>query len=402
MSMKNFFSRNNFVFIYVCVVLFCFIPYGFCNVYLTFLPEKEHYTGALFLILSFAIMHKINHVDVTIKNIFFMQLIGLILVGIFHGFILPVYGNFVRMALAMSLIILIESTIGLRLFFRRYNLWILLMMILGVITLLLILSGFSPISVVEDRGDGRLVYNYILSFSKYDLSNSFDFRPSGFFDEPGAMGNWGIYALVINKLFFDDKKMERLLSLFIITTLSLGSIIQLLLYFIVTINFKRKVNSLLLLIVPVVAYWGLLSTKDTELDFIYKNSIVRIEQTFKQGKTEGNVSVGNREVLAEKAYKAFQENPLFGSPKVYDEYMADNIYEPLANYGIIGSMLVLSPFIWIFFRSIKIRDYLLLKMWFVLIVGFAHRPFHTQLLNFFIIYSMIILIKQVRHKKIFI
>lgn len=397
--MNSVLSRENIIFIYVCTVLFCFLPYGFCNFYLSFLPEKEHYTQAFFLILSFAIMHKKIHVDVTIKNIFFMQLFGFLLVGIFHSFILPVFANFVRMSLSLSLIVLIESTIGLREFFRRYNIWILIMMILGSITFLFILSGFSPISVVEDRGDGRLFFNYILSFSKYDLSQGFDFRPSGFFDEPGTMGNWGLYALVFNKLFIDNKKIERLLSLFIVTTLSLGAIFQLLLYFVVTINFKRKVNSILLLIIPIVAYFALLSTKDTELDFIYKNSIVRVEKTFEQGKSEGNVSVGNREVLADKAYKAFQESPLFGSPKVYDEYMADNIYEPLANYGIIGSLLILSPFIWIFFRSIRMRDYLLLKMWFVLIVGFAHRPFHSQLLNFFIVYSMIILIKQIRCKK---
>lgn len=78
------------------------------------------------------------------------------------------------------------------------------MAILGVFTWVLVtFFHYSPLFSLPDRADGRNINNYLFTFNKIDLSDASNaFCYAGFFDERGAMGYWGMFALIlINYLY---------------------------------------------------------------------------------------------------------------------------------------------------------------------------------------------------------
>lgn len=390
-------------FLYVLSVLLLFYPYVVKDVYLPFMPTKMHFVALPLLILTF-IFSQTNGAAARIKKVIVFpitQTFGLFVVGLIHGNILPSIGYTLEMLLAISLIYLIEKRIGLMNFVKMYNRWILLMAILGLITFFLVtFTAFQPISIVQDRIDNRNIYNYLFSFSKSDIIWT-TFRYAGFFDEPGAMGYFGLYALLFNKLFIKDTRFETILIIALLFTFSLGYYAQLLLYLVLFYVVKMRTNSRLTIIVLVTAMIALAYyTKDTEYSSIYNNTIGRIEAI--QGVSAQGVETDEyRYEVTNKAKRFYLESPLFGSAKADDTYVSDNIYEPLAKYGIIGSLFIYSPFILLLIWGISSKNKDLLKATAVMILGFWHRPFHPLLLYFFITYLFIVMASEYKRKGIY-
>lgn len=398
---------NWWVFLYAMGALFCFYPYEFYTFYLTFLPDKPYITASVFCVVTilflFIVAGKVKGFTKGFLFVVLVQLFGYYSVALMHTNLMPAIGITPSILLALLLLLVIENTMGVCEFFKRYNHWILIMAILGVATWALVTFwGFSAISVVEDRADGRMIANYGLTFSKFkEFLDLGALRYGGFFDEAGAMAYWGIFALVFNKLFIKSRRFEILLSVLLILTFSIGYYIQLIVYYaLFSLGKVKPVHIITSFFVIGLVVFGLYSAKDTALNAVYEMTFNRVQAYSEQAEDNGGtLEVGNRAVLTENAKKIFLNNKLFGADLGEDAEAGNNIYEPLAQYGIIGTLFVYFPFIFMLYFGFKSKNKEIWKCALVLIIGCLHRPFHSNLLSFFIIYSLILMCVQANKQR---
>jgi hypothetical protein len=391
-----------FVFLFTLFLIGCFYPYEFNSVYLFFLPSTAYvkcllFIGPLFLafILTYRSKGKIQSVNILI----FIQWFGLSLVSLKRGSFNAIVSQTILLFFLLLLLYFVRNTIGYTAFYKKYNRWIFLMALLGATAWFAnTFFGFMPLYALPDVANPeRLIYNYGLTFAVDD--ESLYFRYAGFFDEPGAMGLWGLYALIMNRLFIKEKWMEIPLVLCLLLTFSAGFIIQLLIYIILFSTSKgNRSRGVIIVVFLVIAYFLISLTRDTNLGFVYEMTLGRFEAM--QNASDGSIFVDNRANSSEIALKEFLNNPILGTDRL-DLELGNNIFEPLALYGVVGSLFILFPFFWLLFRSFKYKDYDTFKAGIVIISGFFHRPFHSDLLYYFILYGIIILFLE-RNRKILI
>lgn len=388
-----------FVFLSALFILLCYYPYEFYSVYFLFMPNEFLYSQLMFLALV-ALLYigcrAKRKLPGKVLMIFLMQFSGFALYNNHHGLNLNSYiASLVQMALPVVMILWIDSSIGILNFFKKYNKWIMWMAILGAFTWVLVtFFHYSPLFSIPDRADGRIIYNYLFTFNKTDMNDMANvFCYAGFFDERGAMGYWGMFALIFNKLFIQNKKMEYILIACLLLTFSMGFYFQVIFYILLFYYSKQGMNRKLLMtfaLICVIVGAGM--TRGTKFNSIYDNSIGRFVEIFETSQTDKTIAVSTRATLTEAAWDEFVRNPWFGTNKKDDlDLYTDNIYEPLVLYGIVGTPFVLFPFIWLLFYGLR-NNRALFKCMLVVFLGFFHRPFHQSLLYGFILYSLIYII----------
>lgn len=390
--------HNILYFLFVLFSLFLLYPYEFTAVYLPFLPLKEYrIVFFLFLVTSLVSLVFVRKYKIEATSLIFIQAIGFSFVELSHGKFLPIFDYTLKMLMAGLLLGLVSNTIGLKEFYKKYNRWIVVMAILGCITFFLVtFKDYQPLYFIQDRADTRLIYNYILTFTKSDVLSSNDFRYAGFFDEPGAMAFWGLFALLINKLFIKDKYLEIILIPCLLVTFSMGFYVQLFVYIVLfTISKKNISKHIFALVMIFVLGIGVSMLENSKYDFIYQSTVGRAEKLLDEG-SESDMSqgVGNRAEYQEKAYREFIKGPLLGTSEADSLDLGDNFFEPLAKYGVLGTLLLYSPLFAILIMSLRRKKYDVTKAVIVILIGFFHRPLHMNMLTFFIIYSMYIFTKQ--------
>lgn len=211
-------------------------------------------------------------------------------------------------------------------------------------------------------------------------------RFAGFFDEPGQMAFWGIWALIFNLLFIQSKHVERALIICLVFTFSLAYYIQLFL-FLILFKIKNIRNAILICGVTLAIGGAIYSMKES-YPILYRFTFERLEID-RSGKIQGD----NRTNLAEIAKKVFVQHPAFGigARKAVEtmEYMGDNPYTLLAYDGIVGTINTYLPLIFLICWNYKRKC--LMKAVFILAVGYLQRPFSVYFISSFILYSFIIL-----------
>ena len=103
----------------------------------------------------------------------------------------------------------ISISTNLKIGCKTYDVWLVVQAISGTIGILLVLGGLlQPIFKFVEM-DMRPGY----FFGLFTTNTYFGglVRNAGFYDEPGALAFWGIYALIINKMFVKNTKIEILL-----------------------------------------------------------------------------------------------------------------------------------------------------------------------------------------------
>lgn len=398
-TIPNKSSRRWFWF--VMIILLSFYPYKLANAYYPFIVSNIQtiFFVSLILITIFILTNKRIRIPKPISLIAMIMIIGCL----FSFFVTGhkyYYHKLIILAGALVLILIVYNKIGMRPFFIVYNRWILIMSILGVLGFALALSGIAPISTFVATEDERLISSWIITFTKQSSPNAGFIRYAGFFDEPGAMGYWGVFALVINKLFIKDQKLEIFLIISLLFTFSMGFYVQIVFFLIMSLlgkndSFVKKTIWIFMIIGSIVI---LNSTKGTKYNHVYEATIER----FEQASTGGELMEGtSREKLTNDTKEIFYENPWLGIGWPIDdrEYFGDNPYETLAHDGIIGTIYLYFPFLLLLYWSIVRRDYELFAMVVFMAVGFMHRPFHFNYLTFFIFYSIPLMYYQEIVKK---
>lgn len=245
---------------------------------------------------------------------------------------------------------------------------------------ILIFCGLlSPITTFENV-DGREAYCYGLTCSNYVVGNLI--RIAGYFDEPGALAYWGVFALLFNKLFINNKIVEFTLVIGLFFTLSAAYFVQIVLYFIFFYftHLKKNIIPLILILSLVFVGFQKLGTNDVVASYTVER--------FAGGKIQSS-----RTELSMVAKRAFLKNPIVGcGAKKFEsmQYMGDNPFEIPAKDGIVGLIITYLPLILVFLRYYKRKEVLFAAL--ILSAGYLQRPFHIHILHSFMLYLFVILL----------
>lgn len=270
-------------------------------------------------------------------------------------------------------------------FIKTYNIWLVFQVVAGTIGFLLVVMGIlQPIFEFREM-DGRPGY----FFGLFATNTYFDglVRNAGFYDEPGALAFWGMYALIINKLFVDNKKVETLLIAGLISTLSLAYFIQIALY--AFFFYKEQWRKLLPYIAAFILALVLISSFNSRMD---KAIFGRMEYNEETGTFSGD----NRSKMTKICWDIFLESPIVGQgardlleiSQKRRVFVGANPNFTLASDGVVGQLIYWSPFLFLF----GLRRYDKKYGWafWILIVGFLQRPYDgTQLLYPLLSFSIV-------------
>lgn len=273
----------------------------------------------------------------------------------------------------------LQKSIGVSAFIKTNNYIIQWQVILGVLAFFLIFIGILGPVITFDNEDGREAYFYGLTCSNAVYGNVA--RIAGFFDEPGALAAWGMYALIFNKLFIGNKKVEYFLLFGLISTLSLAYFAQVALYI---LFFYRKNTKVIIPVTILLALIFVLIYKQGSDSEMYLRTFERVDMAI-NGKT-------NRDVMVDNAKYAFMQNPAFGigasNADKFDS-LTDNPYETLATDGVIGTIFIYLPLI-VALLVCKLNKRVLAAI-VVLAVGYLQRPFHISPMHYLHIYCFLYL-----------
>lgn len=374
----------------VMIVLLSFYPYKLANAYFPFIVSNIQTIFLVTCLLTAIMLMKtgIYELPKPVRLIIWVMVIGCFISFFYSGHKFY-YHKLIIMAGGVILLMFVYSKVGMVKFFTIYNRWILIMAILGVCGFIIALAGIPPLSVFSATEDSRPISSWIVTFSKQIVPSAGFVRYAGFFDEPGAMGYWGVFALVINRLFVKDWKLEKILIICLLFTFSMGFYSQLAIFLIfTTIGSNESIHKKITWIGVVIVCLGILyGTKGTEYDMIYRGTIGRFEQA---SEGENFLDGTSREKLTRDSKEIWLKHPWmgFGWPVDNKKYIGDNPYETLAHDGIFGTIYLYFPFLLLFYWSIKKKDYELFSVTVFMVAGFMHRPFHFNYLTFFIFYSI--------------
>ena len=295
---------------------------------------------------------KIKALPTKINHIFVITIIAWLLYGVFFDDT-SYFTRIVLLFITYLFLLFLYSTECFGKFWKNNNRFILLQAFLSAIGFILVGLGIlSPLLISESTGDVfQPMYFWGFCCSKTLIGNLI--RPSGYFDEPGALASWAVFTIVFNYAFIKDRFIDKYLPYLTIVTLS-------------------------------IAYY-ISSTKNTDFD-IYSKTIARLEYDEDKGIT-GN----SREDHMKNAQRLFESSPWFGvGGQNYgnsQEVVSDNPYEILAKDGIVGFIITYLPLFIIFFVNCR-KEILICLV--VISIGYLQRPFHINFMHDFYLWSFLL------------
>lgn len=251
--------------------------------------------------------------------------------------------------------------------------------VLGVLTFILVYSYVLDPLIEFENIDGRSAGFYYFNCTNFRLGNFI--RIAGFFDEPGALAYWGIYALLFNKLFLKNKIVEYTLLVSLTLTFSAAYFIQAIIY--IFFFYARNISTLLTtLIIGGVVIFVIAHYLGEDEHFLYMTT-----ERFTGGEIRSS-----RSDLSELAKQQFMNSPIWGNgAKNLNKmaYMGDNPYEILAKDGIVGFIITYMPLIYLLCKFINNRNVLFACL--ILALGYMQRPFHVDLMHSLMLYLFVLL-----------
>lgn len=383
-------NKKKLIVLSVCyALLFAAYPYSFCQ----FLPIPNfqilYLAAILILVIYLVLKSNIKCFPQTFWFICFIQFYFWLFLSFYHedtSYITRIIFS----VLAILILQFIASTIGLLEFIKFNNNWIAIMAVGGTIIFLLVLfAGITPLITYTNQ-DGREAYWFGLTCTNVYWGNVI--RYSGFFDEPGAIANWGMFALVYNKIFINNKKIEKILLISLPFTLSLAFFVQVIFYFL--FFYGQNVKKIFFVFIIIIFSGAIiLPSIENANKELYNLTIARFEYD-----ESGGVKGNSRADLTEKAKEQFLRKPFFGVGAIKLEkidYMSDNPYEILAKDGIFGMIIMYLPIFIIAYY--KRRDKKILSALAILSLGYLQRPYHIDLLHPIMLYFFLIMVLTDRH-----
>lgn len=342
--------------------------------FMGWLPSSK--TGMM-IIAVLSVLYAIKQrgrVPSSIKTIFIVQLVTFFLYSFIHSDSSYIT-RCVVLITAYSLIV-VQAKRSKMEFVNTNIFWLTLQAAMGGIGFVLTLVGIlKPFSTFIEF-DGHVGQFYGLYTTTVALDGVF--RVAGFFDEPGAFAFWGFIALLLNKLYFDNKKVEIILMIGLISTLSMAYFIQLPIY--LFLFYRKRFGKMIL---PVI------------LLFLILRGIASLSPQFNQAifgrfqvdKSTGKLEGDNRTEHGEFCKAIWVQSPVVGvgGNQVIaislqeGQFAGSNPYTFLATDGVVGYVILLLPLFYIFSLGRRKRKYTYVGI--LLALGLLQRPYDpTQLL----------------------
>ena len=362
--------------VFVIGVLLCFYPYVFSSVF--HLGSETLVLLVTFLITFVWVVKSKGLFPISVLLCIIIQAAVWLAYVLIHADTSYVARVFFICYASLLLMLLLKKRLFIR-FINTYNWFIALQALLGVPVFFLYALGLlSPLAEFQNI-DGRPLYFFGVTFSNMVMAGIT--RVAGFFDEPGALASWGIFALVFNKLTVNNRKMEIILMVSLLFTLSAAYFIQLALYVFFFYGTKAKTMISAALILGIVGLFTFRYLGDNE-----QLRYLTVERF------QGGTIRSSRNEMTVDAMKVFQESPIIGiGARALQErgYMDDNPFEIPAKDGIVGLLITYLPILMVVFNK-KCNNRMLLGA-LVLAAGYLQRPFHVNLLHYVMLYSFYLL-----------
>lgn len=377
--------------IVVVLLLFASYPYVF-NCFLP-LPSLVTLCG---LCMAFSFFYLANRKNIKVYGhdeiaIWTTQIVFWVFLSIYHSdtsYITRVVLLIVTILLLNCVYLKDQSFIPL---IKVLNYIIFFQAILAAIGFFLVLLGVLQPFFYFENVDMRQGECYLFTCTNAHIVNFI--RVAGYFDEPGAFAFWGIFSLIFNKLFVDNKKIEVGLMVCLFFTFSLAYIFELALYllFLGRGNFKRVGICVIIVVLSAIFIANFDNSSKEMLDRLVFERV------------DSNLNDENeRNAMAERARKHFVSKPIFGkgAKRLEEiEYIGDNPYEILAKDGVVGYLITYLPLIVAFFKGSRKERFASI----ILFVDYQQRPFHINPIHFLYINLFILLIvwqqRQIKKKQ---
>ena len=213
-------------------------------------------------------------------------------------------------------------------------------------------------------------------------------RNAGFFDEPGSLAGWGILALLLNKLFINNKKIEFLLLFGLISTLSMAYFIQVTAYLYFFYKKQRK-RILLPVILFILILIGISSFNEGISNEIFGRFTINQKTGFLNG--------DNRYDLLEKCWRIFTTSPIIGKGATNlvtnitntEGFLGANFFLNWASDGIIGVVVTYIPLMFLLKLGQSKKEYTYASI--IIFIGFLQRPYTDSILLYPLILFTLIL-----------
>ena len=277
------------------------------------------------------------------------------------------------------LYVYLVSFVKVERFVKSYIIVIIAMGVGGTITFFMsYLFGVKPLFEVGYGNNGGISYFFGLTSSNSFIASGGGWqfiRYSGFFDEPGAFGLYAMYALALNKVFFNNRKLEVALLIFPLFCFSLGFYIVFLLYSVFFLLNKRTIKYFVLIIVltfSLFRYVNGLDSSDAANNYLYERTVGRFALD-----NSGQWNNSSRAVGDELGMAVFRRHPLLGDGKT----SGASIALILGGQGLVGVAVlffVLQVYLFLIVKS-KVDKGPLLKILLMIALSYYHRPQNTTL-----------------------
>jgi hypothetical protein len=405
MNLKNISIKYNFLALgLLWIALTSAAPFTFIQI-----PYHPHkYLIVLILsvfIISFLARKKNFYIgDRTIWILLAIQMIYFLFASMFHEDAAFLALFFQALAILIAYLfsvnyIKLESLINSILIFTCF------MVIAGFLAFFL--AYFEIITPVAEyiNPDGRPLYNYILTFSNYVIfMDSIQIvRVAGYFDEPGTFAFFIIHALILNKLYFDSKKIELILIVGGVVTLSMAFFISIFLYMCFFYFRLKALSSTLLLILAVASISYVVFDHDTDskgIDKMYAMTFARFEKGDNEDRFVSGDSRTEDMVLGIEMVK---EKPFFGYGLTYikeqTNYGLHTIIGPIVTQGLIGFLVLFAHVLNICrvtYLSNRISKEKIDQMLcvFILLINYIQRPFVFSFYTYILLICIYVIINR--------
>jgi hypothetical protein len=282
----------------------------------------------------------------------------------------------------------IRFFIGFSIFVKSIIYAIFFMAVGGTIIFFLhFLFGLTPIFAVNYGEDISSFFLLTTTNVFINTDNLRILRYSGFFDEPGNFALYSMFSILLNKIYFNNRKIEIALIFLTLFTFSMAFYFTIIIYFLLFyLDLKKLIYIIPLLILLPISFMLLKKVDSDAYDVVSKMTIERFTET------QSDLSETNRGDLMEKDYKTFINNPFFGVGNSEGAVAGANFYAIFAKYGLFGSLFFYSFLIYILVLALKKRSktrIFYLKILIIILISFFHRPELSSVFTLLIFYSII-------------
>jgi len=381
-------NKKNFSFFLLWLVLTSSAPFIF---YLwPFHPHKILiFTGLVIFILMITKIPKLSKFDVGLLGVIFIQILYLTFCLVYRN-----DSSYINIVIQLvSLVITIQfilDHIGFSAFVKSYINIILIMGIGGVITFFVhYFVGIHPIFSVYYT-DLKATHFLGLTSTNVFIDGDFRFmRFAGFFDEPGRYALFSILAIILNKVYFNNRRVELLLILVTIFSFSFAGYVNLIVYYLFFMLKKSNLKYFIVsLLIVFAAVFYLNTSNNPSLKLVKKYTIERFALD-----DSGQLSNNNRTEHEEYNKIIFQKYPLLGSTKKENKVRGSNLYAIIAEHGVIGSFFYYLFLVYMIIISLKLDRrirFILIKIIMLILLNVYHRPELGGLLMNLIFVSIIL------------